>query len=150
MSTSPMKINIKNNINIVGREFFQVFLVTYLLLTLAETWRQGFVSNFFNMNWLLLVVLVSGVAMVLTEPAESVRKFRKRTARAVVVLTIRQERREFIKRQQAAMAARQQQLKQQRVTDLRAVASRVLPQKAQPKQVRPNTSKPKRRMDGFF
>jgi hypothetical protein len=136
--------------NTVSKEFFQVLLATYLLLTLTEIYREGFVSNFFNTNYLLLVVLISGVAMVLTEPAENVRKFRKRTARAVVVLTIRQERREFIKRQQAAVAARQQQLKQQRVTDLRAVASRVLPQKAQPKQVRPNTSKPKRRMDGFF
>ncbi|MBW3538351.1 hypothetical protein KY386_02570 [Candidatus Parcubacteria bacterium] len=54
--------------NIVAREFFQTALVTYLLLTLAETLREGFVSNFFNMNYLLLVVLVTGVVMVLTEP----------------------------------------------------------------------------------
>jgi hypothetical protein len=142
--------SLKNGINIVGREFFQVFFVTYLLLTLAETFREGFVSNFFNMNWLLLVVLVSGIMMVLTEPADAAARFRKRAARAVVVLTARQERREYIAKRKTALQAQQQRLKQQKVTDLRAVASRVLPQKAQPKQVRPHTPKPKRRMDGFF
>ena len=60
----------KEHLNIVGREFFQVSLVTYLGLTLGETLRPGFVSNFFNLNYVLLVVLVSGVVMVLTEPAE--------------------------------------------------------------------------------
>jgi hypothetical protein len=61
----------RSNINIIGREFFQVSLVTYLLLTLTEAIQEGFVSNFFNMNYLLIVVLITGVAMVLTEPAES-------------------------------------------------------------------------------
>jgi hypothetical protein len=143
-------MSITTTINIVGREFFQVFLVTYLLLTLTETWRQGFVSNFFNMNWLLLIVLVSGVAMVLTEPEERAKRFRKRAARAVVVLTARQERREFIKKQQAALAARQQHLKQRRITDLRAVTGRIRAQENKPRQVRPNTPKQKRRIDGFF
>ncbi|MDB5178660.1 MAG: hypothetical protein JWN01_603 [Patescibacteria group bacterium] len=61
----------RTNTNTSSREFFQVSLVTYLLLTLAEALKEGFVSNFFNMNYLLLVVLLAGVAMVLTEPAES-------------------------------------------------------------------------------
>jgi hypothetical protein len=56
------------SVYIVAREFFQVSLVTYLLLTLAETLKTGFVSNFFNLNYLLIIVLVTGVAMVLTEP----------------------------------------------------------------------------------
>jgi hypothetical protein len=67
-------------------------LVTYLLLTLAETFREGFVSNFFNINYLLAVVLVSGVAMVLTESEVSVKKFRKRVSKAVIILTIKEER----------------------------------------------------------
>ena len=58
---------LKQNINIAGREFFQTSLVTYLILTLAETLRAGTVSNFFNMNYLLLVVLITGLAMVITE-----------------------------------------------------------------------------------
>ena len=60
----------KQPVHIVGREFFGVALVTYLGLTLVETLLPGAVSNFFNLNYLLLVVLVTGVAMVLTEPAE--------------------------------------------------------------------------------
>jgi hypothetical protein len=118
--------SLKTGINIVGREFFQVFLVTYLLLTLAETFREGFVSNFFNMNWLLLVVLVSGIMMVLTEPADAAARFRKRAARAVVVLTARQERREYIQRRKAALAAKQHQLVKQRITDLRLVDGKSL------------------------
>ena len=59
-------------VHIVAREFFQVSLVTYLLLTLAETLDTGFVSNFFNLNWLLLVVMATGVAMVLSEERETV------------------------------------------------------------------------------
>lgn len=66
-----MKMSAKQNMNIASREFFQTSLVTYLLLTLAETLSEGFVSNFFNMNYLLLVVLVTGVVMVLTEAPES-------------------------------------------------------------------------------
>lgn len=57
--------------NVVSREIFQVSLVTYLILTLAETLKPGYVSNFLNMNYVLGVVLVTGVAMVLTEPPQS-------------------------------------------------------------------------------
>lgn len=90
-------------VNIIGKEFFQVALVTYLLLTLAETLREGFVSNFFNMNYLLLVVLVSGVAMVLTEPNEAIIKsFRRRASRGVIVLAIRTHKREQERLRQAA------------------------------------------------
>jgi hypothetical protein len=75
---------LKDNTNIVAKEFFQVSLVTYLLLTLAETVHEGFVSNFFNMNYLLMVVLITGVAMVLTEPPEgAVRQVLEQTGRAV-------------------------------------------------------------------
>lgn len=53
-------------IHIVAQEAFQIFLVTYLCLLLLETIKIGFVSYFFNLNILLIIVLVSGVAMVLT------------------------------------------------------------------------------------
>jgi regulator of PEP synthase PpsR (kinase-PPPase family) len=96
-------------INIASKEFFQAALVTYLLLTLAETVKEGVVSNFFNMNYLLLLVLVTGVAMVLTEqePKEQAKRFRKRVSRAVVILTIRQERREMIRHQRAKLLRQQ-------------------------------------------
>lgn len=63
-------MKLTRTVNLISKEAFQVFLVTYLLLTLTETVKTGFVSNFFNMNYLLLVVLVAGVAMVLTEETE--------------------------------------------------------------------------------
>jgi hypothetical protein len=66
-----MTEGLRLNTNIAAREFFQTSLVTYLVLTLAETLKTGVVSNFFNMNYLLLVVLVTGLAMVLTESEET-------------------------------------------------------------------------------
>lgn len=62
---------IRNALNVIGREFFQASLVTYLVLTLTETLKEGFVSNFFNMNYLLAAVLVSGIMMVLTDQEQS-------------------------------------------------------------------------------
>jgi len=61
----------RTTINVINREFFQVLLITYLCFTLAEATQEGFVSNFFNMNYLLLAVLGTGIAMVVTEPPES-------------------------------------------------------------------------------
>jgi hypothetical protein len=142
----------KKLINVSSREFFQVFLVTYLLLTLAETFREGFVSNFFNINYLLGVVLVSGVAMVLTETEQKKVKFHKLAAKAVIVLTSRQERRQMIQKQRLAMAARQQQLKKQRVMDMQFVSRNIQKpiQHMQPRRKTMNADKAKRRMDGFL
>jgi hypothetical protein len=147
-----MSQHIKNLINISSREFFQVFLVTYLLLTLMETFREGFVSNFFNMNYLLLIVLVSGVAMVLTEPEQKTIKLHKLAARAVIVLTSRQERREMIAKKRAAIAAAQAQLKRKRVADMQMLTQNIpLARRHDAHARRPlQTSRQKRRMDGFL
>lgn len=56
----------KIKIHLISKEFFQYSLVTYLILLLAETLKQGIVSFFFNLNILLGIVLISGVVMVLT------------------------------------------------------------------------------------
>jgi hypothetical protein len=150
-----MKTSIKNAVNISSREFFQVFLVTYLLLTLAETFREGFVSNFFNINYLLLIVLVSGVAMVLTETEVSVGKIRKRVSKAVIVLTIKEERKQFARRQRIVMEQRQMQIKHQQArtfTDIKRSASRMKGYEinSQNKLIKRNSEKVKRRIDGFF
>jgi hypothetical protein len=52
-----MKIILK----IICQEVFQVSLGGYLILLVAETIRSGFVSNFFDLNILLVVILVSGI-----------------------------------------------------------------------------------------
>jgi hypothetical protein len=62
------KGTVREHVFLAGREFFQNALVAYLLLVVAETLKEGVVSNFFNLNWLLGVVLVSGVVMVLADP----------------------------------------------------------------------------------
>lgn len=56
----------KVRIAIIVGELFQVSLLMYLVLVLAETVKGGFVSSYFNLNYLLGVVLISGVLMVLT------------------------------------------------------------------------------------
>jgi hypothetical protein len=150
-----MKTSIKNTVNISSREFFQVFLVTYLLLTLAETFREGFVSNFFNINYLLAVVLISGVAMVLTESELTVKKLRKRVSKAVIILTIKEERRQFAQKQRVIMEQRQMQIKHQQArtfTDIKKSASRMKGYElnSQNKLIKRNSEKVKRRIDGFF
>jgi hypothetical protein len=144
-----------NIIHTISREFFQVFLVTYLLLTLAETFREGFVSNFFNINYLLAVVLISGVAMVLTESEVTVKKLRKRVSKAVIILTIKEERRQFVQKQRVIMEQRQLQIKHQQVrtfTDIKRSASRMKGYElnSQNKLIKRNSEKVKRRIDGFF
>lgn len=57
---------IVKTLNIITKEIFQVSLITYLILLLAETVQEGFVSYFFNLNILLALVLVSGIIMTIT------------------------------------------------------------------------------------
>ncbi len=57
----------KAKLRIFITEFFQVSLVTYLILLLLETVSPGYVSNVFELNYLLGVVLVSGILMVISD-----------------------------------------------------------------------------------
>ncbi len=52
---------------IIARELFQAMLVTYMILIVVETLRSGYVSNFFNLNYLLIGVLITGIIMVITD-----------------------------------------------------------------------------------
>jgi hypothetical protein len=101
---------------------------------------------------LLLIVLVSGVAMVLTEPEQKTIKLHKLAARAVIVLTSRQERREMIAKKRAAIAAAQAQLKRKRVADMQMLTQNIpLARRHDAHARRPlQTSRQKRRMDGFL
>ncbi len=55
----------KSTIRVIASELFQVALVTYLGLQIAETVSTGFVSDFFDQNILLAIVTVSGIATAL-------------------------------------------------------------------------------------
>src|SRR5260221_6817816 len=57
---------VKLKTHIISEELFQFALVTYLILILSETVKTGFVSNFFNLNILLAIVLFVGILMVMT------------------------------------------------------------------------------------
>lgn len=52
---------------VVAREFFQGLLLTYMIFTVIETISEGMVSNYFNLNYLLLSILIFGVTMVMVE-----------------------------------------------------------------------------------
>jgi Na+/citrate or Na+/malate symporter len=54
----------------LNQEFFSTLLITYLLLLLAETIWEGRVSAFMNINYLLIIIIISGAISVLTEKEE--------------------------------------------------------------------------------
>lgn len=63
---------LQNKWFLASREVFQIALLTYMLFVVVETVLPGIVGNFFNMNYLLVLVLVSGIVMVLTERTEEI------------------------------------------------------------------------------
>lgn len=46
-------------------DIFKISAVTFLIFSLFELWRPGFVVNYFNMNMLLGLVLASGMVSLL-------------------------------------------------------------------------------------
>jgi hypothetical protein len=54
----------------LNHELFSTLLITYLLLLLAETIWEGRVSAFMNINYLLIIVIISGAISVLTQKEE--------------------------------------------------------------------------------
>ena len=63
-------MNVKLITNAISREFFQVSLATYLVLALIEMVQQGYISNYFNANYLLVLVVLSGAVYAITEVKE--------------------------------------------------------------------------------
>jgi hypothetical protein len=55
-----------HNANLVSH-IFQTFLVTYLILLLTEQIWTGFVSTYLNLNYLLAIVILSGIIDVFAE-----------------------------------------------------------------------------------
>jgi FlaA1/EpsC-like NDP-sugar epimerase len=54
----------------LNHETFSILLVTFLLLLLAETIWAGSVSAYMNINYFLIVVIISGVMSILTRKEE--------------------------------------------------------------------------------
>lgn len=53
-------------IKIVVRDIFLVALVTFIVYFFADLVKPGFVTNYINLNALLLFVIGSGIVTVLT------------------------------------------------------------------------------------
>src|SRR3989344_5801582 len=56
--------NLKNKMVVIGEELFQVSLITYLIFLIIETIQEGFVTNFFSINILLILILIGGITKI--------------------------------------------------------------------------------------
>jgi len=60
----------KVKIHFITKEIFYYSFAAYLILLFVETIKEGFVSFFFNITILLVIVLISGIVMVATDTKE--------------------------------------------------------------------------------
>ncbi|MGV8152630.1 MAG: hypothetical protein ACP5OG_06105 [Candidatus Nanoarchaeia archaeon] len=65
---------------------FQTLLVTYLGLLLIEQIWAGIVSTYLNLNWLLVVVIISGILDVFSEHNET--KNQKPTKKDYIFISV--------------------------------------------------------------
>lgn len=61
----------------VINHLFQTLLVTYLILLLIEQIYTGFVSTYLNLNYLLILVIASGILDVFTKQKKTKEKTKK-------------------------------------------------------------------------
>jgi hypothetical protein len=54
----------------ISSEIFVLSLISYLALFLLEEIKTGFVSNFINMNYILVLVIVTGTITALSKPSK--------------------------------------------------------------------------------
>lgn len=48
----------------INQSIFRVSLITFLILFLVEYLEPGFVTNWFNPVWLLIITIVSGILVI--------------------------------------------------------------------------------------
>jgi hypothetical protein len=71
----------KNKFGIITEELFRYSLITYILLLIGETIKEGFVTFFLNLNYLLAIVLISGLLMAIFSPEWIKKRHKKFTER---------------------------------------------------------------------
>lgn len=64
----------KEELIALARNVFQDLLVLYLILLLAETVWAKSVSSYLNLNYLLAIVIITGIITVLTAKDEKIEK----------------------------------------------------------------------------
>jgi hypothetical protein len=55
----------KQRLYLLSTEVFQVSLLVYLIILLVENFQKGIISDFLNLNWILGIVIISGIIMIL-------------------------------------------------------------------------------------
>ena len=67
---------------------FQTLLVTYLILLLTEQIYTGFVSVYLNLNYLLALVIATGILDIFTEKKEVKQKVKRKDYYLIYILGI--------------------------------------------------------------
>ena len=67
---------------------FQTLLITYLILLLLEQIYTGFVSTYLNLNYLLILVIASGILDIFTEKKEIKQKVKRKDYLLIYILGI--------------------------------------------------------------
>ena len=71
--------NFKNNIfSWLARSVFIILILSYIFFSLLEEFKEGFVSNYFNLNLLLLAVLLSAILVFFVQNKEETKLEEKR------------------------------------------------------------------------
>lgn len=72
-------------------EIFKISLISYLLFYLIDDFKNGFISNYFNLNILLITVIITGVLTVLLKSEKEERennKIRRRDYIFIIILGV--------------------------------------------------------------
>lgn len=73
-------------------EIFKVSLISYLIFYLVESFKAGFIADYFDLNILLIITILSGVFTVLfkkeEEAKKEVQKIKKRDYVFIVTLGV--------------------------------------------------------------
>jgi hypothetical protein len=75
---------VKVKVFLLTKEIFQFSLVIYLILFLIETYKMGTVSYFFNLHLILVVIILSGMLMLLTNTDKEIHNDRLKLTSAYI------------------------------------------------------------------
>lgn len=84
-----MKNIFRGHSALVINNLFQILLVTYLVLLLVEEIWSGSVSNYLNLNYLLIIVIIFGIFDVFSEsPHKENKPVRKLDYLFIILLSV--------------------------------------------------------------
>ncbi len=79
-------IHTKRSIYVIIAEIFKVSLLTYFILFIVEEFNEGIISNYFNLNILLTIIVVAGIGTVLLNTDDQIEQ--RKGLRAKELFTI--------------------------------------------------------------